>query len=69
MFRIGDKVVCVNNFQSDHCIIAGKIYTIIGLDTMFLNIGIGSYYRHRFISLQEYRKQKLNKICLEKVIE
>ena len=79
MFRVGDKVVCINNMDSsvivnktypmkDLCI--GKIYTVSGVVNDMMNFFIVdgeslSYFSYRFIHLKEYRKKKLNKICLK----
>jgi len=73
MFKVGDKVVCIDNLRNEQTLSVGKIYTIDGSSekygSVFVRIGFQTYYQHRFIHLKEYRKQKLNKICLEKVIE
>jgi len=67
MFKVGDKVVCINNdyfLQKD--LILHKIYTVESFKerlgylrvceiNMVLDI-------RRFVLLKEYRKQKLSKI-------
>ena len=78
MFRIGDKVVCIN---IDDLIYSGvkltlyKIYNVVNtnetVNTVSIkddNDNIKGLYQSRFISLKEYRKQKINEICLEQEI-
>ena len=64
MFKVGDKVVCVNN-EGDVGLTMGKIYIITSTHETIvvndLNEDVG-YFEYRFISLQEYRKQKIEKI-------
>ena len=74
MFKVGDRIVCINNERCTNLSV-GKIYTIrldsgsddmVCVDNNFLSNS--NYYNHRFISLKEYRKRKLNKICSESEI-
>jgi len=72
MFRVGDKVVYIGSSNS---IIKYKTYTIsaIGYYRYYMYLeGINileTVYKEDIIHLQEYRKRKLKRICLEKVIE
>ena len=72
------KVVCVNNRDMDGAmetfvnLTIGKAYEVIGDSTsptvfnIINDIGNrGSYYYERFISLEESREKKLNKILSE----
>jgi len=76
MFKPGDKVVCINDkyFYNDKSIIEMikyNIYTINRIaeisgsntDRVVLYECKRMYFSHRFISLKEYRKQKLLEIC------
>ena len=65
MFTIGDKMVCIDN-EGDVGLTMGKIY-ISGYDTYIVNdFGVGIFYLPaRFISLKEYRKRKIESLCLE----
>lgn len=73
MFNIGDKVICINddlnNIQGIFEIKKSRIYTIkhimeIGSNNILLYFEEinKSYLSTRFISLLDYRKQKINKI-------
>ena len=66
MFKVGDKVVCVIDSTIDFYLDKSKIYTICDIfdgDIQLEEIpGIG-YSIHRFMTIIEYRKQKLQKIC------
>jgi hypothetical protein len=72
-FKIGDKVVFINNNATlinlisitiDFNLILGKTYTVT--DILFNKIDVNNrryfIYSERFILLSEYRKRKLNKI-------
>jgi len=86
MFKVGDKVICVNtqlNEESKYksiLSINGKITTLtIGkqytvrpeksnrYETVVIDdVGnIESFYNYRFVSIPEYRKLKIEKICLK----
>ena len=69
MFRIGDKVVCIDNKDESMLLINGHIYTITSIlpftdELIFLEIYNKNrgFFRKRFVSLKEYRKQKI--LCL-----
>jgi hypothetical protein len=70
-FRIGETVVCVNNFLENSIldIKIGKKYIVsdtrIEDNEFFIKIKKENdiyYFAYRFVSLNEYRKNKLNKI-------
>jgi len=69
MFRVGDKVVCIDNKDESMLLINGHIYTITSIlpftdELIFLEIYNKNrgFFRKRFVSLKEYRKQKI--LCL-----
>ena len=72
MFKPGDKVVYVNdrNYLIAPEIIKYNIYTIRYSDNdknrcrVELEEHKRTYFMNRFISLKEYRKQKLKQLCL-----
>lgn len=75
MFKIGEKVVCINvgllNEKSlVYLIKYGRIYTIASIDenndVELLGLETIFYYSSRFISLSEFRRLKINKIINEK---
>ena len=75
MFKPGDRVICIDinelGFDNGLLLELGKLYIVevvyppslvnhkIKLNGIFF-----AYFSKRFILLKEYRKQKLNKICL-----
>jgi len=67
MFKVGDRVVCINNTKIDYKfnLYYNKIYIITSIDDV-VRIKIDNinyeYFNLRFISLKEYRKQKLNNL-------
>jgi hypothetical protein len=69
-FKVGDKIVCVNNlsfecFNLEFMLELYNIYTVSSiLKPNFLLIEETNiiFKDDRFISLKEFRKQKLNKI-------
>jgi hypothetical protein len=67
MFKTGDKVVCVDNEYSS--LELHKVYEITkdwinDKDVVISHKGINTLFRsYLFISLLEYRKQKIQKIC------
>lgn len=79
MFKVGDKVVCVRNGSLDEinnlfgdksfCLTLHKTYTVVDIkDVSTISIiNDNDYYQSfnnvRFISLLDFRKQKLEKIC------
>ena len=72
MFKPGDKVVCVLEPESKNFLKYGKIYTIKYIEDddnfsysllKFEEIPNKAFSGNRFISLKEYRKQKLQKLC------
>jgi hypothetical protein len=70
-FKIGDNVVCIDN-SNDMFIKKYEIYTVTDINNVNVNfIEIDNYKKchyffDRFISLKEYRKQKINDIFNEK---
>ena len=69
MFKIGDKIVCMDNGMAS-LLVLHKTYEIYWYDekTKMVRIidnfnRLGDYSDMRFILLTEYRKQKLEKIC------
>ena len=71
MFKIGDKVVCVYSGHSLQHLSLYKEYTISKLSNWDNEIYISNicWAAGRFISLQEYRKLKLEKLCLNQEIK
>ena len=74
MFKVGDRIVCINNERCTNLSV-GKIYTKIKGVSVFDMVCIydnsftsSNYFTHRFVSLKEYIKRKLNKICSESEI-
>lgn len=61
--KVGDKVVCVDDTNINN-ILLYNIYTIYSIidDDQFLLPNFGCYRSTRFISMQEYRRLKLNTI-------
>lgn len=75
MFKQGDIIVCIEP-EGAELITKNKQYKVISLGKEFDNIVViaddgywGEYWEFRFISLQEYRKNKLKKICSKKEIK
>jgi len=78
MFKPGDKIVCIKNNYGEHILTVNDTYTVRTCEDGFY---VGFYYvtivnmigmtfkSNRFISLKEYRKNKLKKICLNQEIE
>ena len=66
MFKIGDRVVCVNDNYYDDILKKDKIYIIDNLNSdgsMVSLYNLNDYFfARRFILLKEYRKEKLEKI-------
>ena len=70
LYRVGDKVLCINDnfFKKDlGNLKKNTIYTVYGIHTYdgglrIKELGNVPYLRHRFISLNEWRKKKLKKI-------
>ena len=70
MFKVGDKVVCINDDElrdrKFRVISKFETYTIerIGSRTIKLcNMPPCLFSNERFVSVVDFRKQKLNKIC------
>jgi len=72
MFKPGEKVVCISNEYASYKLKLYEIYTIhyisgsLSGKTIDYIVLVEDIYRHRpsrFISVKEYRKQKLKKIC------
>lgn len=75
MFKIGDKIICIHD-SNVKFLKLNNIYTILDIDIIYAvvyikneNNFITDYHIERFISLKEYRKQKLQKICSNQVIK
>lgn len=83
MFNVGDIIVCIDDSDniSNFGLTYGKRYTSIKYlgkkdndwDKKYVHIindrnESQNYYIQRFVSLSEYRKMKLNKIC-QKIIK
>ena len=75
MFKIGDKIICIED-SDVRFLELNNIYTILDIDIIYAvvyikneNNFITDYNIERFISLKEYRKQKLQKICSNQVIK
>ena len=66
MFNNGDKVICINPLPTPLLMI-GKSYTVVwtNAEWILLENVFGIFDPEKFISLKEYRKQKINKICLK----
>ena len=72
MFTVGDRIVLIKKEDYDIVYLTiGNIYTIIEekdfqyQDSVYIKNDMGNimlWWGSRFISLKEYRKQKLNKI-------
>ena len=76
MFKVGDRVACVYDFTSLNSLIKNKIYTITKIDKNYTSLNNNNnneffvniletktwYDSKRFISLQEYRRFKLNQL-------
>lgn len=63
MFSKGDIVVCVDPGKYE--LTLGKQYVVIDYkDNGFVNLGTlpGEFFEHRFILLEDWREQQLNKI-------
>jgi hypothetical protein len=74
MFKPGDRVVCINiNNNYINNVVIGKTYTVVGFfkasGYVIVKDDEEIYDFDCFISLQEYRKQKLEKLCLSQEIE
>jgi len=72
MFEIGDKVVYIQDVidseLSGHYVERYKTYTITNVGKKFVKLeGViyVSIHKKNIIHLNEFRKQKINKICLE----
>ena len=74
MFKKGDVVVCIDNYDplSYNRMILGKKYVVQNISDyntiIFVEGEIGGKSINRFIPLTEYRRLKINKICLKKEI-
>lgn len=79
MFKVGDKIVCIDNLDGftgnkwlglTYCKIYENIQYKGPVSFNFVHIindrnESQSYHVERFISIKEFRKRKLNKICSE----
>jgi len=75
MFKPGDKVVCVSN-KLVHDIIKLPLNVIFTVDSVLtfnditlMESNIIPFDSNRFVSLKEYRKLKLEKLCLNQEIK
>jgi len=70
MFKVGDKIICINN-SGHNDLILNKTYIFKCLeydDDRLINIhGVnGPYHIERFIlDVKQLRKEKLQKLCLK----
>jgi len=69
MFKSGDRVVCAYNDSCNGLLSKGKVYNVINVfnlnSVLFVKCDVGvelHFSTSMFISLKEYRKQKLEKI-------
>jgi len=82
MFKPGDRVVCKYVDNSEYItryFILNEIYTITKVSKVVVYVGELAFkkvwakehynFDDYFITLKEYRKQKLDKICLNQEIE
>jgi len=76
MFKVGDKIVCFDDGRIDgqYILTKNNVYTVSGMQSfaqwgedLIIVEGFNSFKfsQKRFVSLKEYRKNKLNKICLK----
>jgi hypothetical protein len=64
----GDKIICIDNSNSN-ILELGEIYTAYHVreDTVRLEeIGLFDYYQYRFLTKNDIRKLKLNKLYNDK---
>ena len=71
MFEIGDDVVCINADCQDN-LTEDKIYYVVHHSNIGNILRVindentpGGYFANRFVKLSEYRRKKLEKICLK----
>lgn len=76
MFKVGDKVVSIKNIDlhsGDKIYHINKYnnYTIIKIykNYLYFNETLGVFKSEYFISISDYRKNKLNKLCLNQEIK
>jgi len=84
MFKVGDRIVCINingnsgNETKIRYLSIGKTYVVLKSGTVYdmtcvtddRGTDIFSYfYSRRFLLLKEYRKQKIQRLCLKWVIK
>ena len=71
MFEVGDKIVCIDDSDTSGHLRLYGVYTIDVFTPKMKNIitlkgrEFEFYNINRFVSLSEYRKIKLKKICLK----
>ena len=61
-FKDGDKVVCIDNDGIEDELKTNSIYNVVRFNREVHCISPFSYHPYRFISLKEYRKEKLKEI-------
>jgi len=61
-FKDGDRIVCVDNSGLGNVLKTGTTYIAVRFNTEVHCISSMSYTPQRFITLKEYRKQKLIRI-------
>jgi len=79
MFKSGDKVVCINRDYRKKFNLTNKLYnvssfiksdkTIYQHDLIILDNERYGHYAKYFLTLKEYRKEKLIKLCSSQVIK
>jgi len=69
MFEVGDRVICIDSSNSANSLELYKSYYITKVHYinkyLYVTINDKTFYPIRFISVLDYRKQKLKKICLK----
>jgi hypothetical protein len=66
MFKPGDRVICINNWNLSDYLCINKTYIVVRcVDTKYVDLNDGGQYsQSRFILDVKYqRKQKLEKLC------
>ena len=72
MFEIGDVIICIDQKHTNYTttLTYGKKYYVISTFPGWKGVRImndinvfGDYFSERFLSLLEFRKKKLEKIC------
>ena len=66
-FKIGDEIICLDSYSNDGLLTYNKTYIVNDVDTYYVFINndrnwISVYPIHKFISKQELRLIKLNRL-------